>query len=178
MASSQKPNTRSTSRSAAAWARISEGEAALGKPVAVQDADASLGLHIAVMDAGEEMPPTFSPGPASDVVDLSPELAEKIRAETDQEQRAEATGLRLPRPVPRLWSGPSRLWSGRMLGTLLCLPTFDLPTKFNHLSLYLLEDSILTCLRTIFSRQDQNRPPMRGSRNWQTEDLLGQPGLE
>ena len=99
MASSQKPNTRSTSRSAAAWARVSEGEAALGKPVAVQDADASLGLPIAVMDAGEEMPPTFSRGPAGDVVDLTPELAEKIRAETDQVQRAEATGLRLPRPV-------------------------------------------------------------------------------
>ena len=99
MASSQKPNTRSASRSAAAWARVSEGDAALGKPVAFQDAVASLGLPIAVVDAGEEMPPTFSPGPAGDVVDLTPELAEKIRAETDQVQRAEATGLRLPRPV-------------------------------------------------------------------------------
>ena len=99
MASSQKPNTRSASRSTAAWARVSEGDAALGKPVAVHDADTSLGLPIAVMDAGEEMPPNFSPGPAGDVVNLTPELAEKIRAETNQVQRAEATGLRLPRPV-------------------------------------------------------------------------------
>ena len=60
MASLQKPNTRSASRSAAAWARASEGDASLGKPVAVQDADASLGLPIAVVDAREEMPPTFS----------------------------------------------------------------------------------------------------------------------
>ena len=99
MASSQKSNTRSASRSTAAWARASEGDAALGKPVAVQDANASLDLPIAVVDTGEEMSPTFSPGPAGDVVDLTPELAEKIRAETDQVQRAEATGLRLPRPV-------------------------------------------------------------------------------
>ena len=99
MASSQKPKTRSASRSAAAWAGASEGDAALGKPVAVQDADASLGLPIAVVDAGEEMPPTFSPGPAGDVVDLTPELAQKMRAETDQVQSAEATGLQLPRPV-------------------------------------------------------------------------------
>ena len=99
MASSQKPKTHSASRSAAAWAGASEGDAALGKPVAVQDADASLGLPIAVVNAGEEMPPTFSPGPAGDVVDLTPELAQKMRAETDQVQSAEATGLQLPRPV-------------------------------------------------------------------------------
>ena len=99
MASSQKPNTHSAPRSAAAWARASEGDAALGKPVALQDTDASLGLPIVVVDATEEMPPTFSPGPAGNVVDLTPELAEKIRAETDQVQCAEATGLRLPRPV-------------------------------------------------------------------------------
>ena len=185
MASSQKPKTRSASRSAAAWAGASEGDAALGKPVAVQDADASLGLPIAVVDAGEEMPPTFSPGPAGDVVDLTPELAQKMRAETDQVQSAEATGLQLPRPVSppvgqtsRLKSGPSRLWSRGLLTMLRWLPTFNWPTEFNHPSLYLKEDSILTCQRTILSRQDQNRPLLRGNQHWQTEDLLGQPGLE
>ena len=176
MASSQKPNTRSASRSAAARPRASEVHAALGKPVAVQDADASLGLPIAVVDAREEMPPTFSPGPAGDVVDLTPELAEKIRAETNQVQYAEATGLWLPRPVSPPVERALSPVEQEDVGNAP-MPS-DLPTEFNHLSLYLLEDSILTCRRTILSRQDQNRPPMHGSWNWQTEDLFGQPGLE